>query len=129
MDSIPLELAAMIMENLLEYDLVCDLSSEYSEHPRDATGCSCYDEDLTWIKLGINCRSSILNARTALRKLYDGSSKVFAKLLGDRTFRFTQVGTEDLDNIGHDARLVPYVTTLTIGCAGFCCTDISSTLI
>jgi len=29
MDSIPLELAAMIMENLLEYDLVWDLSSEY----------------------------------------------------------------------------------------------------
>jgi hypothetical protein len=70
-------------------------------------------------------RRNILNARLSCRKLYDTLPSSFATLLGDRIFRYTMVGTQDLEAIGKDERLKACVTTLTIGCAGFFDDDVS----
>jgi hypothetical protein len=72
-----------------------------------------------WILLTAGARSAIIDSRLSCRKLHAGSIKTFATLLGDRIFRFTKVGTEDLRSIGQHVKIRPYITTLTIGCAGF----------
>jgi hypothetical protein len=123
MDRIPLEIAAMIVGNLLEYDLAPGLKSQYTEQPSDKLvrfGKSKEDMVTSWMMFTECTRLAVLSARLSCRKLYAASSKAFATLLGDRTFRLTEVGTNDLRAIGQDTRLTPYVTSLTIGCTGFC---------
>jgi hypothetical protein len=125
MDRIPLEIAAMIVGNLLEYDLAPGPKSQYTEQPSDklvSFGKRKEDMVTSWMMFTECTRLAVLSARLSCRKLYAASSKAFATLLGDRTFRLTEVGTNDLRAIGQDARLTPYVTSLTIGCTGFCST-------
>jgi hypothetical protein len=123
MDRIPLEIAAMIVGNLLENDLAPGLTSQYAEQPSAmlvSFGKRKEDMVTSWMMFTESARLAVLNARLSYGKLYAASSKAFATLLGDRTFRLTEVGTNDLRAIGQDARLTPYVTTLAIGCTGVC---------
>ncbi|KAH7086089.1 hypothetical protein BKA63DRAFT_32583 [Paraphoma chrysanthemicola] len=122
MDRIPLEIATMIVENLLIYDLAPGPNSEYTDQPSDKLvpyGERKEDMVPIWVLFTQGARLDLLNARLSCRSLYDASMKSFATILGDRPFRFTEVGTKDLRAIGQDARLTPYITTLTIGCTGF----------
>ncbi|KAF2820184.1 hypothetical protein CC86DRAFT_412074 [Ophiobolus disseminans] len=119
----------MFMAYLMEYDLAPTPTSEFTEQSYDKPASfSKKAQVLSWVMLSKSCRSNILNARVTSRKLYDASSKAFAALLGYRNFRFTEVGTEGLRRIGQAASIVPYVTTITIGCAGFRHGGVASTL-
>ncbi|KAH7086611.1 hypothetical protein FB567DRAFT_603724 [Paraphoma chrysanthemicola] len=121
MDRIALEIAAMIVENLVEYDLGPGPYWEYSEIPGRHLCCGSYDwEDRRppWIVLTEDTRPTIFNARLSCQKLYAASTKSFATLLGERVFCFTKAGTDDLRAIGNCPRLTPYITTLTIGRTG-----------
>ena len=118
MDNTPLEIAAMITDNLLEYDLAPTPNAKYSEQPTDKLKLAFDDEEtLTWVTFSEESRNHILNAREASRKLFDSSFRAFAALLGDRRFRVTPVGFEDLEAISNNTALIPYITTLTFGCA------------
>jgi hypothetical protein len=79
------------------------------------------DEEISWRwrTFSINSRSSILNARLTCRAFYNGSDHAFARILADRRFPFTKVGTKDLYSLGQNTKLARRITTLTFSCAAF----------
>lgn len=118
---LPLELVAMVMERLVEYNLApgryTKYTEEYAEEP-------CFqgrsiDPITNWVKLTGEARMAILNARLSCWKLHAASSTSFATLLGDRKFRYTKTGLDDPEHVAQQTALVPHITTLTIACGGF----------
>lgn len=118
---LPLEIVTIIFQNLVEYDLSQGDNSEHTEESGYRRIRLYHDEEIPMncIELTGNAHLAILNARLSSRNLYHASQNSFAKLLADRVFRFTRVDTEDLRQTGRKKELVPYITTITIGCAGF----------
>jgi hypothetical protein len=117
----PIELVTMVMENLLEYGL-----DPHGEPPLECETIKEgqtqeMDEEISWRwrTFSTNSRSSILNARLTCRAFYNGSDHAFAKILGDRRFAFTKIGTEDLYSLGQNTKLARRITTLTYSCAAF----------
>ncbi|KAF1914447.1 hypothetical protein BDU57DRAFT_540375 [Ampelomyces quisqualis] len=120
MDCLPLELSAIVFEHLIEYDLAPKSFSEYTEEPTDRlTRWTRAEPSLNWELLTQDSRSWILNTRISSRKMYHTSHAAFAKLLGDRKFRYTRVGMDDMAGIGQNPDLAPHITTLANGCGGF----------
>lgn len=114
MDRLPLELVALVYDNLLEYDLAPGGNSEFTEEPgQKAIGherpSQPWERTITWIQLTDETRSNLFNTRLSYWKLYHASHASFAKLLGDRKIRFTKVGTEDLERICSKVELRPTV--------------------
>jgi hypothetical protein len=121
MNQLPLELVAMVYDHLLEYDLAPDPISEFTEQPNEKLVLHSWCEQVTvsWNTLTADTRSHVLTARLACRKLYHASNASFAKVLGDRKFRYTKTGIQDLQHFGLEDDLYLYIRTLTIGCSGF----------
>jgi hypothetical protein len=100
MDDIPLKIAAMIVGNLLEYDLAPTQNSEYTEYPCDAMRRSDLAlQKACWETITATARSIVLAARLTCQKLYNASPKSFANLLADRKFRYTKCGVKDLAQV------------------------------
>jgi hypothetical protein len=125
MDCLPLELSILVYESLENVDLAPTPYSQFTEEPADRlvygdsdvrqhAGCnSC------WIQLTHASCTDILNARLACSSLYNASHKTFARLLGDRRFRLTNFGFQDLILISRKKDLIPHIKTMTFGCATF----------
>lgn len=120
MDRLPLELATLVMENLVEYNVNCvEYSTDHVEQPASEYESRFTDgQFVDWLTFTEESILAILEARLSCSKLYHASTQTFAKVLGNRTFRYTKCGMEDLLNISQRVDLVPYMTTLTIGLAG-----------
>ncbi|KAF9691949.1 hypothetical protein EKO04_009859 [Ascochyta lentis] len=125
MDRLPLELVTTVFECLEELNLATTPYSEFTEEPADQLVYGANDaheragHNSCWLNLTRASCVNILNARLAFSALYDASHKTFARLLGNRTFRLTNVGFQDLILISRKKDLLPYLRTLTLGCANF----------
>jgi hypothetical protein len=110
----------MILEELMEYDLAPNKHSEHTEQPSDKLVLhDIAQSEPFWVMFTKTSHTSIIAARLTCWMLYDASHKSFARLMGDRTFRYTKLNTEDLARIGQKSKVSSYVTTLTIGTGVF----------
>jgi hypothetical protein len=69
MDPLPLELAAIVIENLIEYDLAPTSTSQFTEEP--CNKLLLIDQEVrteNWMKMNTTSRIDLLNARLARRK-------------------------------------------------------------
>jgi hypothetical protein len=127
MDRLPMELVCMVFEHLQELDLASTLHSELFEEPTDQlvfspASLSVYEHDprsTCWLYLNNVSRAAILDARLASTALYHASHKTFARLLADRTFRFTSIGFQDLAMMSRKKELLHHIRSLALGCAAF----------
>jgi hypothetical protein len=110
----------MILEELMEYDLAPHKHSEYAEQrPNKLVLFDTHQIEHGWVKFAQTAHTSILAARLTCSMLYNASHKSFARLIGDRIFRYTKLNTEDLARIGQKSTLSSCITTLTIGTGVF----------
>lgn len=127
MDRLPIEIVILVFENLEDLDLAPTPYSRFTEDPADQL---VYGDDRNniyhkigrsncWVNLTQGSYADILNARLAFSVLYHASHKSFAKLLGDRRFRLTNIGFQDLILVSRNKNLIPHIKTLTFGCATF----------
>jgi hypothetical protein len=124
MERLPLELVWLVYEHLEEYDLAPTPYSAFTEEPCNQfilvdTPARRRWYNSSWLRFTEASRADIQNARLASSVFYGASYRIFAKLLADRTFRFTNVGFQDLILISRKKELLQYVRTLTLGCAAF----------
>jgi hypothetical protein len=125
MDRLPLELSILVYQHLEEFDLAPTPYSKFTEEPADRLVYGKNDfqqragHNNCWLKLTHTSSINVLNARLSCSTLYDASHKTFAKLLGNRTFRLTNVGFQDLILISRQKDLLPHIQSLTLGCATF----------
>lgn len=111
MDDIPVEVVFMVLEKLQRWTISPDPFSHLTETSTDGTE--------GWLKHTAESRRDICNFRLVSRKLCSESFKTFGELLGDRVFRMTKVGLEDLEAISAVNALRPHIRTLTFGGAHF----------
>jgi hypothetical protein len=117
---LPLEIVVMILEELMDYDLAPHKHSEYAEQrPNKLVLFDTHQIEHGWVKFTQTAHTSILAARLTCSMLYHASQKSFARLIGDRIFRYTKLNTEDLARIGQKSTLSSCITTLTIGTGVF----------
>jgi hypothetical protein len=129
MNRLSMELVCMVFEHLQELDLASTLHSELLEEPTDrlvfppaSLPAYVHDPDprsACWLHLNDLSRAAILDARLASTALYQASHKTFARLLADRTFRFTSIGFQDLALISRKKELLHHIRSLALGCAAF----------
>jgi hypothetical protein len=99
MDSLPIELICNIAYRLQV--------SKIADSPREpATG---------WTIHTAASRRDSRNFRLVCHRFRCASIPSLGEVLGDRKFRFTKVGIEDLQAISADASLRPYIQMLTFG--------------
>jgi hypothetical protein len=111
MDSIPLELISMVAHQLQQWNF----DNEIFSHLTETNVCKTDG----WLDYTRASRQDICNFRLVCHSFRNGSLSTFGNLLGDRTFRLTKVGIEDLQAISASTSLRPYIQTLTFGNARF----------
>ena len=111
MDQVPLEIISAIVEQLEQLTISDDAFSHSTETFKDGP--------VSWLSHTVESRQDVRKFRLVCRKFYNGSFKSFGKILGDRKFRITKVGLQDLKGIAKVKGLVPYIQILTFGNARF----------
>jgi hypothetical protein len=111
MNTLPTELISKIARHLQQWNII-DLPFSH------LTQTSEYGHD-SWLEHTKASRQDICNFRLVCHRFRSASFSSFGELLGDRTFRLTKVGIEDLQAISAVASLQPYIRTLTFGGARF----------
>lgn len=72
---------------------------------------------LTWLKIKSSSIRDVCNIRLVCKQFRDASLASFASILGERRFRLTKIGLQDLQGIAACSGLAPYFKTLTFGSA------------
>lgn len=90
MDRLPLQLAVMAIDNLVDWDTASSKYAKYSEVGTEPSFRDGEEPQADWVTITANSCETILNARIACWKLYNASHTSVAALLGDRKFRFTK---------------------------------------
>jgi len=111
MDSLPVELLSCIIKHLQQWNIADQPFSQVTETSVDGT--------IGWLTHTAHSRNDICGFRLLSRKCYASSSQVFGELLGDRIFRITKVGVDDLRALAKQETLSPNIRTLTFGNAQF----------
>jgi hypothetical protein len=107
MDRLPVELLSIVVAGLQEWDV----SDEPFAH---LTGTATGNAD-EWLVHTVGSRQDICDFRLVCRKFYNSSFHTFGELLGNKVFRITPTGLEDLQAISNMARMRPYIRRLTWG--------------
>ncbi|KAH7390776.1 hypothetical protein DE146DRAFT_142788 [Phaeosphaeria sp. MPI-PUGE-AT-0046c] len=113
MEKLPFELLSVIFEHLQEWNTIDQPFSYLTETSRYS------DQSDGWLVHTTASRENICNFRLMGRKYRSSSVSAFGGLLGNRVFRLTKVGLDDLKAISSVAALRPYIDTLTFGSAQF----------
>jgi hypothetical protein len=103
MDSLPVELLSNIANHLHGWTMI--------DPP--------YCQGTGWHFHTKASREAICNFRLVCRRFGHASVSNFGELLGDRRFRLTKVGLEDLQAMSAVASLQPHIRTLTFGGSRF----------
>ncbi|KAH5130959.1 hypothetical protein HBH70_185460 [Parastagonospora nodorum] len=107
MDRLPVELISVIIRGLQQ--------SNVSDGPLDRLTETTQEGVDGWLIHTVASRRDICNFRLVSRKFYNSSFPSFGETLGDRVFRITQTGLEDLFAIASTTSLRPHVRKLTLG--------------
>jgi hypothetical protein len=111
MENLPVELISMIAARLQERDSAKQPFSHVTETSADR-------KDGWLVHTNASVRD-ICDFRLVCSKLRDSSLRSFGDILGDRVFRFTVVGLQDLQAMSKTVKLRPHIQTLTFGNAQF----------
>lgn len=107
MDRLPVELISVVIRGLQQ--------SNASDGPFDRLTETTKEGADGWLVHTVESRRDICNFRLVSRKFYNSSFPTFSELLGDRVFRITQSGLEDLFAICSTKSLRPHIRKLTFG--------------
>ncbi|KAL5117269.1 hypothetical protein ACEQ8H_004828 [Pleosporales sp. CAS-2024a] len=119
MDRLPVELISIIGHGLQELHVSKEPFSYLTETNKE--------QDDGWLVHTINSRSDICNFRLVSRKFCASSLSTFGHVLGDRVFRISRVGLEDMHDISQAESLRHHISGLTFGSAVF--DDISQNVV
>ncbi|KAH7390780.1 hypothetical protein DE146DRAFT_766851 [Phaeosphaeria sp. MPI-PUGE-AT-0046c] len=72
---------------------------------------------LTWLRVAKSAKEDICNVRSVCKSFRETSVSSFAMILGDRYFRLTSTGLQDLQGIAAVEGLAPWIKALTFGSA------------
>jgi hypothetical protein len=115
---LPMELVVHIVKHCEEYDSPNDSYVGFLvPQSRGVYGHVALEERKTWTTISWSTKRDIINIRSVCKQLKDASFQSFGKILGDRKFRLTKAGLQDLRDIGEVKQLVPWIKTLTFGSA------------
>jgi hypothetical protein len=111
MEDLPVELISMIAAQLQE--------SNFAKQPFSHITETSADRKNGWL---VHTKASIRDVskfRIVCSKLRESSLRSFGNILGDRVFRFTEVGLQDLQAMSNTVKLRHHIQTLTFGNAQF----------
>jgi hypothetical protein len=107
MNDLPLEVVLIILQQLQRWTISAQPFSHLTETSIDGID--------GWLKHVPKSRQDICNFRLVSHKLYSSSFSTFGELLGERVFRMTKVGLEDLEAVSGVDALRPHIHTITFG--------------
>jgi len=107
MDRLPIELVSVIIQGLQQSNAGDEPFDRLTETTREGVD--------GWLVQTVESRRDICNFRLVSRKFYNSSFPTFSELLGDRVFRITQSGLEDLFAICSTTSLPLHIRKLTFG--------------
>lgn len=119
---LPLEIVIKIVKHCEDYtklaDDVADDDYAYAYTYDKDKYEPYYDEDddtvlPPWMIFSKSAKFDIRNVRLVCKQFEQASTPSFGTLIGDRAFRFTRTGIQDLRNIAANEALVPWMKALT----------------
>jgi hypothetical protein len=115
---LPLELTVNIVKCCAEYELAEDPNDRYEyflayENTEDRFG----EHQMSWTTALASVKQDICNVRLVCKQFRIAAYESFGTILGERRFRLTKTGLQDLQDILKVKELVPWIRTLTFGTA------------
>jgi hypothetical protein len=115
---LPLELVTHIIKRCAEYDITEDPNDRYGYFLAYKNADDRYEQhQVSWTNAPASVKQDICNVRLMCKQFRSASSESFDTMLGDRRFRLTETGIQDLQDISRVKELVPWIKTLTFGTA------------
>lgn len=107
-----------IVKDCVEYDMPFDDDAGYEGQPPKTAFYELVSVDRrTWATISSVVKKNISNILLVYKDLRDAAFESFGTILGDRRFRITNIGLADLEDIGSNQALAPWIKTLTFGTA------------
>jgi hypothetical protein len=114
---LPLELVMRIVNYCTEYDPPEDKYDDFvMRQDSGVYNWTSYDR-MTWSTIPWPAHQNVIRVRLVCKQFRDAFFQEFGKIMGDRKFRLTKTGLQDLREIGEMEQLVPWIKTLTFGSA------------